>query len=141
LVRNGLCILDVLVGCQNFVMHFLYEVLFQDVVHIMIFFFWETHMFHWTFCFHVLLINFFFHLNNSSFSLISFGEFRQVVGMWKHYGSWVIIYLGLLNGVSSSASDLLWWYRPFIYGRLCPIYLSKELGFGGFVSMFQVSYI
>jgi hypothetical protein len=69
--------------------------------------------------------------------LFFFGKFQQesFVGMWKHYGSWVIIYLGPLNGVSSSTSDLLWWYRPLIYGRLCPIYLSRELGFGGFVSM------
>jgi hypothetical protein len=34
LVTNGLSILGVLVGTQDFAMHFLNEALFQDVVHI-----------------------------------------------------------------------------------------------------------
>jgi len=34
LVINGLCILGALVGFQNFVTHFLDQILFQDVVHI-----------------------------------------------------------------------------------------------------------
>jgi hypothetical protein len=34
LVKNGLCILGVLVGSQDFATHFLDEVLFQDMVHI-----------------------------------------------------------------------------------------------------------
>jgi hypothetical protein len=36
--------------------------------------------------------------------------------------------------------NIFWWYRPFLYGGLCPICFFKELGFGGFVFMFSVSY-
>jgi hypothetical protein len=32
--HNGLCVLGVLMGSQDFVTHFLDKVLFQDVVHI-----------------------------------------------------------------------------------------------------------
>jgi len=29
--------------------------------------------------------------------------------------------------------DILWWYRPFLYGGLYPICFFKEFCFGGFV--------
>jgi hypothetical protein len=38
-----------------------------------------------------------------------------------------------LNKALGSTIDILWWYRPSLYGGLCPIYFSRELGFGGFV--------
>jgi hypothetical protein len=37
-------------------------------------------------------------------------------------------------------TDFLWWYKPFIYGGLCPICLFKELDFGGSVFVLYVSY-
>jgi len=72
----------------------------------------------------------------SFFLLVSFGEFWQesYVGVWGHYGS------RPLNEVSSFIINLLWWYKYFIYGRLFPICFYKELGFGGFVFVLQVSY-
>ncbi len=42
LVVDGLCILGVLMGFQNFATHFLNEVLSQDMAHINIFLSWET---------------------------------------------------------------------------------------------------
>jgi hypothetical protein len=48
--------------------------------------------------------------------------------------SWVMgIYLRPFNKASGLITDLLWWYRLFIYGGLCPIYFSRVLGFGGFI--------
>jgi len=50
------------------------------------------------------------------------------------------VYLRPLNGESSLNTDFLWWYRLLIYGRLCPICLFRELGFGGsiFVPKFRI---
>jgi hypothetical protein len=79
------------------------------------------------------LLTFLSHLNNASFLLISFGKFQQenYVGMWGHYGSRVMgVYSKPLNWASSLTTNLFWWHRPFIYGRLCPICFSRELGFG-----------
>jgi hypothetical protein len=60
--------------------------------------------------------------------------------MRGHYGSKVFgIYSKPLNEALGSTTNLLWWYRPFIYGRLCPICFSNELGYGGSISMFHVS--
>jgi hypothetical protein len=56
---NGLCILGVQVGSQDFATHFLDEVLSHDVVHIDDLPFLETPMLLWAFCFHVQLINLF----------------------------------------------------------------------------------
>ncbi len=43
-----------------------------------------------------------------------------------------------LSGALNLTIDFLWWYRPFNYGGLWPIYFFKELGFAGFVFMLQV---
>ncbi len=54
---------------------------------------------------------FFSHSNKFLlFFLIYFGKFRHEssVGMWRHYGSWVIIHLRPLNKVLDLTSDLLW---------------------------------
>jgi len=51
------------------------------------------------------------------------------------------VFLGPLNKVLGLISDILWKYRPSFYGRFCPIYFSRELGFDGFVFMLYVSYI
>jgi hypothetical protein len=48
------------------------------------------------------------------------------------------LYSRALSKALNPTIDLFWWYRPFNYGRLCPIYFYKELGFGGFVFMLQV---
>ncbi len=93
--------------------------------------------------------------SNFNFLLISFKQYliffpffffdkfwqESYTCMWRHYGTKVMwVYLGIFSGVSSPTSNLLWWYRFFIYGGLCPICFSRELGFGGSISMFQVSY-
>jgi len=81
------------------------------------------------------LLTFSSHLNNTFFFLpIFFGEFWQkhYASMWGHYGSRVMgVYLRPLSEALGLTTNLFWWYRPFIYGRLCPIYFSRELGFGG----------
>jgi hypothetical protein len=42
--------------------------------------------------------------------------------MWGHYGSMIVgVFSRPLNKASGSTTDILWWYRPFLYGRLCPI--------------------
>jgi hypothetical protein len=52
--------------------------------------------------------------------------------MWKHDGSWVMgDYSKPFSRTSNLIIDILWWYMPLIYGGLCPICLSRELGFGG----------
>jgi hypothetical protein len=54
--------------------------------------------------------------------------------MWGHYGSRIMkVFLEPLSKVSSSIINILWWYRLSLYGGLCPIYFSRELGFSGFV--------
>jgi hypothetical protein len=50
--------------------------------------------------------------------------------MWRHYGSKIMgVFLGPLSEALSLTIDILWWYGPFLYGRLCPIYFSRVLGF------------
>jgi hypothetical protein len=73
------------------------------------------------------------------FLLVFFGRFQQesYANMWGHYGSRVMgVYSGPLNRALGLTIDLLWWYRPFIYGGLCPICFFKELGFGGSIFVF-----
>jgi hypothetical protein len=45
------------------------------------------------------------------------------------------IFLRPLNNALSSTTDIFWCYKDFFYGRLYPIFFSKELGFGGFIFM------
>jgi len=33
-----------------------------------------------------------------------------------------------LSEASGSTVDILWWYKPSLYGGLCPIYFFRELG-------------
>jgi len=57
--------------------------------------------------------------------------------MWGHYGSKIVgMFLKPLSKTSTSTTNILWWYKPFFYGRSCPIYFSKKLGSGGFVFVF-----
>jgi hypothetical protein len=57
--------------------------------------------------------------------------------MWGHYGSKIVgVFLGPLGKAPCSTIDILWWYKSIIYGGLCPLYFSKELGFGGFIFVF-----
>jgi hypothetical protein len=54
--------------------------------------------------------------------------------MWGYYWSKIVgVFLGPLNKALSSTTNILECYRPFLYGGLCPIYFSRELGCGGFV--------
>jgi hypothetical protein len=77
-------------------------------------------------------------MDNTSFFflLVFFGKFWQesYVGMWGHYGSKIMgVFLGPLSETLGSTTNIFWWYKPFLYGGLCPIYFSKELGTGGFI--------
>jgi hypothetical protein len=61
--------------------------------------------------------------------------------MCGHYGSMIMgVFSMPLNEASNLTTDILWWYRPFLYGGLCPIYFSSELGSSGSVFMLWVSY-
>ncbi len=76
------------------------------------------------------LSTFLFPINNTSFFflLVSFGRFRQenYVGMWGHYGSRIVgVFLGPFNEASNLIINIIWWYMPFIYGRLCPIFFLR----------------
>jgi hypothetical protein len=66
---------------------------------------------------------FLFHLDNYTsffFLLIPFGKFQQenYIDMWGHYGLKVMgFYSGPLSEAPSLTIDLLWLYKPFIYGK------------------------
>jgi hypothetical protein len=50
--------------------------------------------------------------------------------MWGHHGSKIVgIFLGSFSKALGSNFNILWGYRPSFYGRLCPIYFFRELGF------------
>jgi hypothetical protein len=46
------------------------------------------------------------------------------------------VFLGPLSKALSSTTDILWWYRPSLYGGLCPTYFSRELNFNGSIFVF-----
>jgi hypothetical protein len=57
--------------------------------------------------------------------------------MWGHYESKVMrVYLKPLSEAIGPTTDILWWYRPFIYGRLCPFVVLRNLHFGGSIFVF-----
>jgi hypothetical protein len=73
----------------------------------------------------VSLINLLISLGHTYFFFlpIFFGEFQQenYANIWGHYGSKVMgIYSRPLNEISGSTLDLFWWYKLFIFARLCP---------------------
>jgi hypothetical protein len=69
-------------------------------------------------------LTFLFHTDSTSFFLpIYFGGFQRksYESMWGHYGFRIMgIFPRPLNEASSSIIDILWWYKPFFYGGLCP---------------------
>jgi hypothetical protein len=57
--------------------------------------------------------------------------------MWGHYGPKIVkVFLGPLNKTLGSIVDIIWWYRFFFYGGLCPIYFSRVLGSNGSIFVF-----
>jgi len=142
----NLLVKGVLMGIQDFVMHFLTKALFQDMEHINDFgLSWEMHKLFWASFLHMSFVDLLILFRQFFFLLPSyfFYEFWQenYVGMWGHYGSkFMGVYSRPLSEVSNSTIDLLWWYMPFIYGRLCPICFFKELWFGGSIFVLQVLY-
>jgi len=57
--------------------------------------------------------------------------------MWGHYGSRIMgVFSWPLSEVLGLTFDILWGYRLFLCGGLCPICFSRELGFSGFVFVF-----
>jgi len=52
----------------------------------------------------------------------------------EHYGSRIVgVFLEPFNEALGSIIVIFQWYMLNMYGGLCPIYFSKELGFNGFV--------
>jgi hypothetical protein len=61
--------------------------------------------------------------------------------MWGHYGSKIMgVFLKPFNEALGLTTNILWWYKPSIYGGLCPIYFFRELGFGGSTFVLYFSY-
>ncbi len=129
---------DVPMGFQDFATHFLDEVLFQNVAHIddfpllgdpQVAFILSSCVAHRpSYPTRTIFYLFFFP--------IFFGKFQQenYISMCGHYGSRILgVFARSFNEMSSSTTGILWWFRPSLYGGLCPIYFSRELGFGGFV--------
>jgi hypothetical protein len=48
------------------------------------------------------------------------------------------VFSGPLNKELGSLTDIFWWYKPNIYGGLCPICFSKELSFSGFIFLINL---
>jgi len=75
------------------------------------------------------LSTFLSHSNNTSFFLlVFFDKFWQkhFVNMWGHYGSMVMgVYSRPFNKVLGLTINILWWYKPFIYKRSCPIFFLR----------------
>jgi hypothetical protein len=70
---------------------------------------------------------------------ISFGGFWQksYAGMWGHYGLTIVgVFSRPFNEALGLTIDVLWWYRLFFYGGLCPIYFFRELGYVGSIFVF-----
>jgi hypothetical protein len=105
-------------------MNFLNEALSQDVAHIDNFSLSGDAFGH--FVFMCRLSTFLFHMDSTSFFFfpVSFSGFQResYVGMWGHHGSMIVgVFSRPLNKASSSTTNILWRYRPFLYGGLCPI--------------------
>ncbi len=88
------------------------------------------------FVFMCSLLTFLFHMDITSFFFFSssFGEFQweSYAYMCEYYGSRIVgVFSGPLSKMSSSTTNIFWWYGPSLYGGLCPICFSKELGFDG----------
>jgi hypothetical protein len=41
------------------------------------------------------------------------------------------VFSRLLNEVLGLITDILWWYKPYIYGGLCPNCFSREFNSNG----------
>jgi len=57
--------------------------------------------------------------------------------MWGHYGSNIVkVFSKPLIEMSSSTTNIFWWYKPSFYGGLCPIRFFNKLDFCGSLLMF-----
>ncbi len=108
-VIDGLRILDVLVGFQDFAMHFLDEALFQDVIHIndlllpgyahVVLGILSSCVTHQPF-YHTWIIL------PSSFLSFLVGFDMRVMQVWRHYGSRIVgVFSGPLNEMLSLIID------------------------------------
>jgi hypothetical protein len=112
----------------------------------MIFFLRDAHVALGILFFVCHLLTFFFCSNKKKFFFfrVFCDEFwhESFASVWSHYGSWVMgVYSKPSSGASTSINNLLWWHRPIIYGKLCPIFFFTKLGFGDFICVFKVSHI
>lgn len=135
------CVSEFLALCNKF---FQMRFYFRTWCISMIFLSWEMPRLFWTFFLHVQLITLLFHMDNTSlfFLLIYFSKFQQenYANMQGHYGSKIGgVFLGPFSEALGLTISILWWHRPFFYGGSCPIYFFRELGFGGFIFVLQVS--
>jgi hypothetical protein len=81
-------------------------------------------------------LTFLSHVDNIFFFflLVFFGGFGQknYANMCGHYGSKIMgVFSGPISETLGSTTNILWWYKPSLYGKLCPIYFSRELGSSG----------
>jgi hypothetical protein len=122
---------------QDFAMHFLDETLSQNVVHIDDFpllgdaqvalgilsscITRQPFYFTWTIPFSFVL----------SFLTGFNKKVMQLCGDIMGPGSWEF-FSRPLNKALGLTTDIFWWYKPFFHRGLCPICLSRDLGFGGF---------
>ncbi len=61
--------------------------------------------------------------------------------MRGHYGSKIMgVFLKPFNEALGLITNILCWYKPSLYGGLCPIYFFRELGFGGSTFVLYFSY-
>jgi hypothetical protein len=57
--------------------------------------------------------------------------------MWGHYGSKIMgVFSRPLSEALSLIIDIIRWYSLSLYGGLCPIYISTELGYGDSIFVF-----
>jgi hypothetical protein len=121
-------------GFQNFSMHFLDEPLSQNVVHIDNLPFLGNIQ-------NVLGVLSSCVVHGPSYltkTIPLSSSFLSFLASFNERGMEVcgdIMGLGLWESFQGPLArlDILWWYRPSLYGRLCPIYFFKELSFSGFV--------
>ncbi len=128
MVTYGLCILGVLTGSQNFC-HTFFQWYFisRHGAYLWSSFLGKCPCYFGHFVLMCSSSTFLSHIDNTSslFLPIFFGKFQQEIyaSMWGHYESKIV---GEFSRPFSEALgltiDILWWYTPYFYGRVCPIY-------------------
>jgi len=64
----------------------------------------------------------------SSFLSLLVGLDKRIIYVGTYGSNIVKVFSRPLSKASNLTTNILWWYRFFSYGGLCPIYFSNELG-------------